>query len=535
VPISPRHLANAALCLTLALAAGGAAPPSNEPAQSVVSLRRLTEQEYRNSIADIFGKHIEVRGFFEPTARVHGLEAASTSTLSITPAGFESFNKMATSIATQVTAEKNRSKLPCAPANANSPDDACARRILAHYGHLLLRRPLTESELDNRAGLARRMAEKTGDFYTGLGYSLSLLLQLPDFLFKKESALPNGTLDSYSRATRLSYLLWNTTPDAELLKAAAENKLTTPAGLEQQVDRLMSSPRLEQGMRAFFDDMLQLNTFDTVSKDSLLYPKWGSGMAASAREETLRTVIGLTLHDNADVRDLMTTPHSYIDRRLATLYHVPFPFTSEWVKYPFPPDSGRSGLLTQISMLSMFSHPGRSSPTRRGVAIVEIFLCTPTPLPPDDVDFSLVNDPASPLKTVRARLLAHAENKACASCHLRSDPVGLALEHFDTTGGYRSTDNGERIDASATLQGHNLNGAQELGRFLHDDPRFPACLARRLYSYGRGAPGGLVSNFPEAYKSFQDSGYKLRTFLRALATSESFYKAAATTESASHP
>src|SRR5581483_9410507 len=216
--------------------------------------------------------------------------------------------------------------------------------------------------------LSRRMTERTKDFYTGLSYGLSMLLQLPDFIFRSEVAVPsadgkNGTLDSSSRATRLSFLMWNTTPDAELLKAAESGELNTSAGLAKQVDRLMASPRLDVGMRAFFEDMLQLDTFDTVAKDSLLYPKWGSGMADSAREETLRTVIGLALHENRDIRDLMTTRETWIDRRLAVLYRVPFPFTSDWVKYEFPADSGRSGLLTQISMLAMFSLPGRSSPT----------------------------------------------------------------------------------------------------------------------------------------------------------------------------
>ena len=411
------------------------------------SLRRLTEQEYRNSIADIFGKEIEVRGSFEPTKRSNGLAAVSTASVSVTPVGFESFNKMANDIAAQVTAEKYRAKLPCAPKDPKTPDDACARKIISHYGLLLFRRPLTEAELDNRVGLSRRITEQTNDFYAGLGYSLSMLLQLPDFIFRSEVAIPSadgksGTLDSYSRATRLSFLMWNTTPDAELLRAAGSGELNTSEGLAKQVDRLMASPRLDAGMRAFFDDMLQLDTFDTVSKDSLLYPKWGSGMATSAREETLRTVIGLALHDNGDIRDLMTTRQTYIDRRLAVLYRVPFPFTGDWVKYEFPADSGRSGILTQISMLSMFSHPGRSSPTKRGVALLDIFLCSPTPEPPNDVDFSVVNDPNSPLKTLRERLMAHATNKVCASCHTRSDPVGLSLEAFDTIGGYRTTENG---------------------------------------------------------------------------------------------
>ncbi|MBL8211271.1 MAG: DUF1592 domain-containing protein, partial [Bryobacterales bacterium] len=475
-------------------------------------MRRLTEQEYRNSIADIFGKEIEVRGTFEPLIRSHGLSAISSGTLSVTSVGFESFAKMANDIAGQVTGEKYRGKLPCTPRDAKAADDACAAQILKHYGLLLFRRPLTAPELDNRVGLSRRITEQTKDFYEGLRYGLSVLLQLPDFLFRSEVAVvaaggKKDTLDGYSRATRLSFLLWNTTPDAELLRAAGSGELQTRAGLAKQVHRLMASPRLEAGLRAFFDDMLQLDTLDTVSKDSLLYPKWGSGMATSAREETLRTVIGLALHENGDIRDLMTTRQTYIDRRLAVLYRVPFAFTGDWVKHEFPADSGRSGILTQISMLSMFSHPGRSSPTKRGVALLDIFLCSPTPEPPNDVDFTIVNDEKGPMKTLRERLMAHADNKVCAACHVRSDPMGLSLERFDTIGGYRTVDNGEPIDDSATLAGKSFSGATGLGQYIRDNPRYPACVARRLYSYSRGEKSWSVDDFADAYKAFQASGY----------------------------
>ena len=524
-----QELIHRVLSLTMVLF-GGAAVLAAPPAENsyVASLRRLTEQEYRNSIADIFGKEIQVRGSFEPTKRTGGLEAASTALLSVTPVGLESFNKMAGDIAAQVTAEKYRAKLPCTPQDPKAPDDACAREILSHYGLLLFRRPLTAAELGNPVGLVHGLTERTNDFYAGLQYGLSMLLQLPDFLFRKEVAVPsadgkNGTLDSYSRATRLSFLMWDTTPDAELLRAAGNGEFNTSAGLAKQVDRLIASPRLEVGMRAFFDDMLELDTFDTVSKDSLLYPKWGSAMATSAREETLRTVLRLTLDDNGDIRDLMTTRQTYIDRRLAMLYRVAFPFTGDWVKYEFPAESGRSGILTQISMLSMFSHPGRSSPTKRGVAINEIFLCSPTPVPPNNVDFSVVNNPNSSMKTLREQLMAHATNPTCAACHQRSDPVGLSLEAFDTIGGYRTTENGEPINVSATIQGHTFSGAQGLGQYMHDNPRYPACVARKLYSYSRGLKSSSVDDFQDAYKAFQNSGFRLRALLKSMAVSDSFY------------
>jgi hypothetical protein len=336
-------------------------------------------------------------------------------------------------------------------------------------------------------------------------------------------------LDPYSRATRLSYLMWNSAPDGELLRAAEAGELNTAAGLSKQVDRLMASSRLEVGMRAFFNDMLELDTFDTVSKDSILYPKWSSGIAASAREETLRTTVDLALRDNGDMRDLMTTHKTFLNRNLAAAYQLPFPFKGDWVEYDFKPDAGRSGVLTQVSMLSMFSHPGRSSPTKRGVALMDIFLCEPTPAPPANVDFSVVNETDGALKTVRERLMAHATNATCASCHTHSDPIGLSLEHFDTIGGRRTTENGKVIDVSASIQGKAFSGAEGLGKFLHDNPKYTACVARKAYAYSRGENSEDVpaSAFKNAYKAFADSGFRMRALLKAMVEDKDYFNAPA--------
>ena len=505
----------------------------------VVGLRRLSEQEYRNSIADIFGKDIAVQGMFEPQIRINGLVATSSSVLSVTPAGFESFSKMADSIALQVTDEKHRGTLvSCSPKSATAADDACAAEFFSRYGLMLFRRPLTPSELDARLDLARAMTKASGDFYTGLRYGLAQLLQSPNFLFRKERATRNGgslTLEPYSRATRLSFMMWDTTPDSELLQAAQKGELSTAAGLEKQVDRLLASPRLENGMRAFFTDMLELDTFDTVSKDALIYPKWGGAMPPSAKEESLRTAINLALQENGDLRDLMTTRKTFINRSLAAIYDVDFTFDGDWMPYEFAKDSGRSGIVTQVSMLTMFSHPGQSSPTKRGVALMDIFLCEPTPTPPANVDFSVINDTSGPLKTVRERLLAHATTPTCASCHNHSDPIGLSLEGFDTIGGRRLKENGQPIDLSATLQGKKFQDGTGLGQYLHDNPKFPACVAKKLYAYAKGMDTEEVelSAFQAAYKGFTDSGYRLRSLVKGLALSPEFFNMAAPVKQAS--
>jgi hypothetical protein len=508
-------------------------PASAASGRDVASLRLLTESEYRNTIRDIFGADIVVEGRFDPARRTGGLLAASSTVLSVTPAGLESFSKMADKIAGQVVDEKHRAKLVgCAPKDPKAADDSCAKAFLERYGRVLFRRPMTSDELKSRVVLAGAQAQSSHNFYTGLSNSLATLLYSPSFLFRHEIAVPvaggkDYTLDAYSRAERLSFLMWDTSPDAELLKAAESGRLNTAAGVNEQVDRLMNSPRLEAGMRAFFADMLELDTFGDTTKDSVIYPKYNGQVASAAQEETLRTVIDLTLRSNDDIRNLMTTQKTDISRVLASIYDVPFNFRDEWMTYEFPKSAGRSGILTQVSTLSMFSHPGRSSPTKRGVAIMDVFLCEPTPLPPANVDFSIVNNTSGPLKTVRERLTAHATNPTCASCHNHSDPIGLTLENFDSLGVYRQTENGSAIDVSGALQGKTFVGAQGLGRYLHDNPKYPACVARKLYSYGLGANSEDVdaSAYKAAYKSFVDGGYKLRTLLKAMVTAPNYFSA----------
>jgi hypothetical protein len=207
---------------------------------------------------------------------------------------------------------------------------------------------------------------------------------------------------------------------------------------------------------------------------------------------------------------------------------VPYNFDSDWVPYEFAPEANRSGLLTQITFLSLFSHPNRSSPTKRGVALLDIFMCEPTPPPPAEVDFSIVNDISNPnLKTVRQRLLAHATVPTCASCHNHSDPIGLALENFDSIGQYRTAENGDVIDVSAKLQDKAFKGAVELGQVLHDNPKFPACFARKMYSYGTGANSENVSarTYRGALTSFTESGYRVPALIKALALSPEFFSA----------
>jgi hypothetical protein len=321
----------------------------------------------------------------------------------------------------------------------------------------------------------------------------------------------------------LSFFLWNAAPDDALLRAAESGELQTGKGRERVVDAMLASSRLEDGMRAFFDDMLGFNDFDSLAKDPQKYPVVTGATLADAREQTLRTVIDHLITKKQDYRDLFTTRSTFMSMNLAAVYGVPT--VNGWVPYEFPEGSPRAGLLTQVSFLAAHAHPARSSSTRRGKALREVFLCQKVPTPPPNVDFSKLDDPDPSLRTARERLHVHATNPSCAGCHKIMDPMGLALEHFDGAGAYRATEQGAALDTSGALDGKAFKDAQGLSKALHDHPALPTCLVNRVYSYATGGPISAAADRKLlAYfaQEFAAAGYKLPDLLRDIALSNAF-------------
>lgn len=499
-----------------------------------IVIRRLTGEQYRHSIADVFGSDIKIAGRFEPGVRKEGLLAVGAGTVTITPAGFEQFQKMARSIAAQVVDEQHRAALiPCKPASATAADETCVRQVLQKYGRLLVRRPLATTELNEYVAVANTAADTLGDFYAGAGFGLTGLLVAPEFLFRKETSEPDPShpgafrLDAYSKASRLSFLLWDTTPDDELLTAAERGELHEREGLARQVDRLLGSQRLQAGVRSFFADILGFDRFDNVAKDTVIYPKFGANVAADAREQTLRTITDLLITRNGDYRDLFTTRRTSMTRWLGMVYAVPVESPDGWEPYEFPEGDPRTGILSQVSFLSLYSHPGRSSPTLRGKALRELLLCQPVPPPPNNVNFANVQDTHNPkFRTARDRLGAHRTDAVCAGCHKITDPIGLALEHFDSLGEYRDLENGAPIDTSGDFDGMEFRDSAGLGKALHDSPIAASCLVSSVYRYATGR--GIEAN-EKAWAAWLDQrfvaeGYQVPALLRQIAMSEAFYR-----------
>jgi hypothetical protein len=523
-----------ALAATFSVSSWGATKEVREPATTggPTTFRRLNETQYLVSIKDVFGADIKVPGRFEPPLREEGLLAIGDSKVGVSSSGFEQYELRAREIAAQVLSEKRRSSvMPCTP-KAESFDNECAAAFFSKYGRLLFRRPLTDAENAATVKMASVGAEKSGDFYRGLQAGLARLLVSPNFVFRVERGESDGGkiqhLDDYSLATRISFLLWNAPPDSQLLDAAGNGSLRTQAGIEREVDRLIASPRFEQGVRGFFADMFAYDQFDGLSKDQSIYPKFTSQLARDAQEQTLRTIVDLLITNKGDYRNLFTTKRTFMNRTLGSLYKVPMDAAAfeGWVPYTFAPSDPRAGILSLAAFLMLDpTHEGRSSPTIRGKSVRELFLCQKVPAPPPDVNFDLVQNTHNAIyKTARDRLTAHRDNPTCAGCHAVMDPIGLGIENYDGIGEYRTHENAALIDSSGTFDNKPFKNLIGLQQVLRSDPGTANCVADRVYAYGVGRKSiaGERDWIDYLREQFAGDRYVFSALMRRVTTSNAF-------------
>ena len=522
------------LCTAISLVS--CSQQSTEPAESVASasplrVRLLTAEQYTNSIASVFGQDIadSILPPIPPVDRTDGLLASGAAFVGVTSDQVSQIQQTASTIAEKVVDEDHRDFLvPCSPESSIAADSACAGLFLEEVGRLLFRRPVAEARLAELVQLADYAAEQTEDFYDGLALALEAMLISPDFIYISDRAEADPDrpgrerVDGFSLASRLSFLFWNSPPDEALLQAAESGALHTPDGLAATVDRMLASTRLNTGMRAFFDDMMAFDEFESLAKDPLVYPMVTGTTLEHAREQTLRTIIDHLLTQEADYRDLFTTRKTFMSMPLATVYGTPA--RDGWIPHEFEDDSPRIGLLTQVSFLAANSHAVRSSPTLRGKAMRETFLCQKVPDPPPNVDFSALEE-AADASTARERLAAHNSNPSCAGCHLVTDPMGLSLENFDGAGRFRADENGVELDITGELDGIFYDDIAGLAWAMRDHPKLSACLVNRLYAYGTGGPVSLRfdrDTLRWLEDRFAANGHKLPALLRDLALSEGF-------------
>jgi hypothetical protein len=544
----PRFLRTAFIGLTLSCALSVPAFSADAPGEQVLS-PLISPEEYRRTIANIFGDDIDITGRFEPEKREKGLLAVGAGSAHLSADGLERYDDLSRGIAAQVIAPKRRQTLfKCTPQNVKGRDDACARSFLSSTGRLLFRRPLTNDELNILVKIAGDTADRKADFYAGISTILSNMLLSPRFLYLTKRLEPDPSrpgqyrLDSYSRATLLSSYLWGMAPDDYLLKAAEKGELLTAEGLRHQADRMVSSPSVEGGIRSFFRDMLGFDGFEILAKDSQFFPEYTAVINDQAQEQTLRTIVTHVLEQRGDYRDLFTTPKTFLTRQLAAIYRVPLADKTDndqpdrWVPFSYAEGDPRAGILSHISFVALHSPSGRSSPTLRGKALREFLLCQPVPPPPANVDFTVVEATDHPVhRTARDRLSAHASNPVCAGCHKITDPIGLALENFDAAGSWRTVENGGTIDTSGTLNGKNFKGPVDLARIIREDPAVTSCVASRSFAFAAGYQPPRSEEWTRILNTFRDSKYDVVELMRQIAMSEITYSVPASTQQASVP
>ena len=379
----------------------------------------------------------------------------------------------------------------CRPAAA-AGEERCAERILSALARRAYRRPVSGTDVEPllRAYRARRLAG--GDFDTGIQAGLAAVLVSPHFLFRVERdppGLASGTpyrLDDLELASRLSFFLWSSIPDDELLALAERGRLGAPDVLAAQVRRMLADARAAALVENFFGQWLYLRNLGRLQPDAELYPAFDDGLRDAFRRET-ELFLASQLREDRSVVDLLRAPYTFLNERLAAFYGVPNVYGSHFRRVSLT-GGRRAGLLGHGSILTATSYANRTSPVLRGKFVLEAILGAPPPPPPPDVPALEDAGAAERPRSTRERLEQHRRNPACATCHAKIDPLGFALENFDPIGAWRETDNGVAVDSSGTTaDGASFDGPREFREaLLARRDLFVANVVRKLLTYALG-------------------------------------------------
>jgi len=380
----------------------------------------------------------------------------------------------------------------CRPASA-SDEEPCAQRILLALERRAYRRPVTTADAASlmpfyRAGRAE------GGFDVGIERALQRLLVSPQFLFRIERDPPDSApgsvhpVSDLELASRLSFFLWSSIPDDELLALAANGKLRQPGVLRQQAHRMMADSRSETLVTNFAEQWLYLRDLDNKKPNEILFADFDESLRDAFRRET-DLFLDSVLRENRSVLELLSANYTFVNERLAKHYGIPNVRGSEFRRVTFPPGSPRGGLLGQGSILTITAYPNRTSPVNRGKWVLENLLSAAPPPPPPNVPAlqTQAHETGKEL-TMREAMIQHRANPACAGCHSRMDPIGFAMENFDAVGRWRDHDGASPIDASGVFpSGEKFDGMAGLKAALLSRPEeFLSTVARKLLMYAIG-------------------------------------------------
>lgn len=427
--------------------------------------------------------------------------------------------------------ESQKKIYACGHLNGNH-GKKCSRVIVERLAHRAYRRPVTRAEVTQLTNLVAQAQKDNGSFEEGVAVGIQAMLLSPHFLFRIEARPPARAskaatfLTQHELASRLSYFLWSSMPDDELLAAADRGKLSHPATLAAQVRRMLLDPKADALVDNFGGQWLQTRALESVKPDRKKFPDFDEYLRLSMARETTMFFKGI-LREDRSILDFIDADYSYLNERLARFYGVPEVQGPEFRKIAFARDVQRGGLLTHASVLTISSYANRTSPVLRGKWVLDNFLGTPPPPPPPDVP-NLNEEVIGTTSSMREQLELHRKNPICASCHVRMDPLGFGLENFDAVGAWRTKDGEFPIDASGTLpDGRSFTGPKGLKAILKAQPdKFTESLTRKLlmYALGRGLEPSDAGAVNEIVRKVAADDYRMSSLILGIVNSEPFRK-----------
>jgi hypothetical protein len=486
--------------------------------------RPLTRREYDNTVVDLLGDASHLSLSFPPENEVRGFRNNAAANPA-NPLLVESYLNAAEAIAQQAVATNLDAVAPC----PEGDEAACGQAFVREFGSRAFRRPIEESEaqaFDRLFGAI--LSEGYGE---AVEATLTAMLQSPQFLYRVEGyAAPTPetgavAVGSHELASRLSYFLTGSMPDADLLLAAGENRLQTDEEVESQARRLLETARAREIAVEFNEQWLGIGRLTGAAREAADVSV-SSPDLVSAYRESFRRFVDDVFWSDGKLESLFSSPRLFLDATLAPLYGVEAPPPGEFTSVEVPEE--RAGLLTQPALLALLAHSDQSAPVLRGVFVREQILCLDVAPPPPDVNN--VPPPVDPNATTRERFAQHTAEAGCAFCHKLIDGIGFGYERYDQFGRYRAEENGFPVDQSGEVVGTapgldgTFDGAVELSHRLATSQLVRDCFATNFYRYAMGRLEGSADecSLDQVKTRFNGSGGDLRELLVAITLSDAF-------------
>jgi hypothetical protein len=470
---------------------------ANCPTQPVprTPLRRLTRFEYQNAVRDLLNVDASVAKEL-PADEVTNSFDNNAAVLTVSALHAEKYVLVSEALAQQAV-QNLPALVGCDAAMAG--EEACALAFAKRLGRRAFRHATSAEE--EQALMAAYAAGRTGGTHSeGIEVMIRAALQSPSFLYRLETTSPvvpsrqQVPLSQYELATRLSFLIWSSGPDDELLDAAARGELASKAQVAAKAREMLAQPKARAAIASFFDQWTGARRLEITTKSATEFPSFSPGLRAAMAAELPAFVEHVLWSGDRSLESLLTASVAFVDAPLAALYGVTAPASSSpgLVRVDVPAAQGRAGILTQAGFLSVQAHPDQTSPVLRGKFVRSMLLCDPPPPPPPDLDISL--PPLDQGTTARERLAEHlAVGASCNGCHSLMDPIGLAFEGFDAIGRFRDSEGGRPLDLSGTIAGTpdpslagGFVGVRDMAQKLASSSEVRACLATQWFRFAAG-------------------------------------------------